>query len=90
MALIRKFGISISSVGFLFALKNLYIARHLDCNDCATEWGVPFPFRQSEGFATAPRFLWVGLIENFAVILVIATVIVLVWSLVGKALRKSL
>jgi hypothetical protein len=42
--------------------------------------GDSIPFRQSEGFTTASRFLWIGLIENFALILVIAAVIALVWS----------
>ena len=87
--LIRKFGISMSGVGALFALMNFYVARHIDCDDCAIKWGVPFPFRQSDGYATAPRFLWVGLIENLAVMLVIAAVIVLVWNLVRNLRRAN-
>jgi hypothetical protein len=87
VSLIRKFAISMSGVVVLFALTNSYVARHIYCDDCAIKWGIPFPFRQSEGFVTAPRFLWVGLIENFALILVITAVVVLVWSWVGKLAR---
>jgi hypothetical protein len=89
VSLFRKFGVSTSGVGFLFALVNSYVARHIDCDDCAIKGGVPFPFRQSEGFATTPRFLWVGLIENLAVILVIAAVIALVWNWVGNLRRAN-
>jgi hypothetical protein len=72
----------------LFAFTNSYVGNHIFCDDCAIKWGIPFPFRQAEGFATAPRFLWVGLMEDFAVLLVIAAVIVLVWNVVGN-LRKA-
>jgi hypothetical protein len=92
MRFIRRCGISILAMGLLFAFANLfYFWRHgsyNDCNDCATRWGVPFPFRQTEGFATAPRFLWLSLMEDFALIFVSAIAAVSVWKAFGAKNSK--
>jgi hypothetical protein len=37
------------------AMQILPSLRAVDCNDCAWKYGFPFSFRQTEGFATAPR-----------------------------------
>jgi hypothetical protein len=82
MGFIRRCGISILAVGLLFALVNLFhFWRYVsECYDCAIKWGIPFAFRQSEGFATGPRFLWPGLIEDFAFVLTTTLVAVLAWN----------
>ncbi len=85
MRLIRKCGIGILTVGLLFTLVNLlYFSRYVGvCYDCFIKWGVPFPFRQSEGFATAPRFLWAGLMEDFALVITVAVLAVFARSALG-------
>jgi len=85
MPLIRKCAITLSTIGLLFALINSYVGKHIsDCSDCAIKWGVPFPFRQSEGFATSPHFLWLGLMQDFALVLGVVAVVVLVWKVIER------
>jgi hypothetical protein len=89
MRFIHRCGISILAAGLLFVCVNFfYFWRYGDCNDCAVKLGVPFPFWQSEGFATASRFLWPGVKEDFAFVLAIAVVAIFAWSAFGPKNSK--
>ena len=82
MRFVRRCGISILAVGVLFVLVNSFLLwRYVSCcADFGIKWGFPFQFRQTETFATSPRFLWLGLIEDFAFVLIVAVVVALAWS----------
>ncbi len=57
------------------------------CNDCALKYGFPFPFRQTEGYSTSPRFLWLGLVGDLAIAIAIAAAIA--WAAPFIQTKKS-
>ena len=70
--------LSIATVLSFGVMQSVQWWRALDCNDCALKYGFPFHFRQTEGFATGPRFLWVGLTGDLAIALAVA--VTLMWA----------
>jgi hypothetical protein len=89
MRLIRRSVFIILAIAILFSLANLFdFWRYGRCFDCEIELGIPFPFWRSGGYATAPRFLWPGLMQDFAFVLVITVAAVSVWSCFGARVSK--
>jgi hypothetical protein len=80
--------VSVATVLSFAAMQILPWLRALDCNDCALKYGFPFSFRQTEGFATAPRFLWSGLMGDLLV--AIALGVALMWAVRLARIPKSL
>jgi len=64
--------LSIATVLSFGAMQSFQWWRAVDCNDCALKYGFPFAFRQTEGYATGPRFLWAGLAGDLAIALAVA------------------
>jgi hypothetical protein len=60
LCLILSFG----AVGIAFIWLNSW--NVLPCWDCAVRRGRPFAYKITEGFVTAPRILWPGLLADLA------------------------
>lgn len=64
--------LSIVTVWSLGAMQSFQWWHAVNCYDCSLKYGFPFAFRQTEGYATGPRFLWAGLVGDLAIAVVVA------------------
>jgi hypothetical protein len=79
--------LSIATVLSFGAMQSFRWWGAVHCYDCSLKYGFPFNFRQTEGYATAPRFLWAGLAGDLAIALVVSAVFM--WAVQLILSRKS-
>jgi hypothetical protein len=79
---IEKYGLCMLFAACVLGVANNSYFWRSQCADCFAPHGVPFLFFHEGGFAGGEGFIWKGIVGNSFVVLALASVLSLVWSIV--------